>query len=155
MLRKKLQDSSNKIQETNAKKQVSRTKYQVLDWKNRRKKQPDKNNHSHNQLCVILRCLLTFRRFILTFIITKFLVYLTKSLVITNLNVRMTIKNVSLIFNLSFFICICTIQTTFLQAQQLKENIPPNISQAYKWWNLLHYTIEITPDYNSKIYKWD
>ena len=34
-----------------------------------------------------------------------------------------------------------------------KENIPLNIKKEYRWWNLLHYTIDITPDYNQKFIK--
>lgn len=41
-------------------------------------------------------------------------------------------------------------QTFSTKTRRNKENIPPNISQAYRWWNLLHYTINITPDYNKK-----
>jgi aminopeptidase N len=33
------------------------------------------------------------------------------------------------------------------------ENMPPNTIKEYKWWNLLHYTIDITPDYNGKYVK--
>jgi aminopeptidase N len=36
------------------------------------------------------------------------------------------------------------------KAQYSTENIPANTLPAYKWWNLLHYTISITPDYKTK-----
>src|ERR1017187_3340613 len=62
----------------------------------------------------------------------------------------MKIKDVRMIGILASLICICTMQTTFSQTQPAKENMPINTLQEYKWWNLLHYTIDIIPDYNAK-----
>ena len=41
-------------------------------------------------------------------------------------------------------------QSLSTQAQRNKENIPTNIRQEQKWWNLLNYAIAITPDYEKK-----
>jgi len=31
------------------------------------------------------------------------------------------------------------------------ENVPINTAEEYKWWNLLHYSIDITPDYDNRL----
>ena len=41
-------------------------------------------------------------------------------------------------------------QTLLTTGSHPKENIPVNTEQEYKWWNLLHYNIAITPDYKRK-----
>ncbi|MBE7170045.1 MAG: M1 family metallopeptidase [Williamsia sp.] len=41
-------------------------------------------------------------------------------------------------------------QTLSTQKQGNKETLSENINQAQKWWNLLHYKIDITPDYKKK-----
>ena len=58
-------------------------------------------------------------------------------------NVRTTVIS-------AFFIFICVTPSIFSKAQSAKENMPAGTIQQYKWWNLLHYTIDIIPDYNSK-----
>lgn len=57
-------------------------------------------------------------------------------------------------------LCICILimcsvyagiaQTAAQHLQSAKENLPPNTSAERKWWNVLHYDISITPDYNRK-----
>ena len=44
-------------------------------------------------------------------------------------------------------------QTISKKAAHSKESIPFNIQKERTWWNLLHYTIAITPDYNQKFIK--
>ncbi|MET0393499.1 MAG: M1 family metallopeptidase [Chitinophagaceae bacterium] len=55
---------------------------------------------------------------------------------------------------LSKAIFTCTVTLMFfsllLTAQPGKEIAPPNTSDAQKWWNLLHYSIAVTPDYNKQ-----
>jgi aminopeptidase N len=41
-------------------------------------------------------------------------------------------------------------QTHSISGLPNKENIPVNIRQEHRWWNLLHYNIAITPDYKRK-----
>lgn len=41
-------------------------------------------------------------------------------------------------------------QTSFGKATAGREDLPPNTSTLYDWWNLLHYTIDIKPDYDTK-----
>jgi aminopeptidase N len=56
-----------------------------------------------------------------------------------------------------FFIAPFLLLITFVDAQTsknqpraLKEDLPPTVPELYSWWNLLHYAIEVTPDYNTK-----
>ncbi|RFM26009.1 gluzincin family metallopeptidase [Deminuibacter soli] len=51
----------------------------------------------------------------------------------------------SLIQLLCLLIVVCT-----AGAQPGKEHMPAGTIPEYSWWNLLHYTISITPDYNKK-----
>lgn len=41
-------------------------------------------------------------------------------------------------------------QTLSTKKQGSKETAPFNIPQEQKWWNLLYYKIDITPDYGRK-----
>ena len=62
----------------------------------------------------------------------------------------MNIRDIIFIILLIAFAFAGNTQTISTKTGLNNENIPPNISQAYRWWNLLHYTINITPDYNKK-----
>ena len=55
-----------------------------------------------------------------------------------------TVMNLRQAIITSLFIIFST--QIFAQA----ETVPANIIAAYKWWNLLHYTIDITPDYSKR-----
>jgi len=65
----------------------------------------------------------------------------------------MSIRYFVLIFFVSLFSIFTSAQTISKRAARSKESIPPNIQKEQKWWNLLHYTIAITPDYNQKSIK--
>lgn len=55
------------------------------------------------------------------------------------------------IFVLLLFISISIrAQTITSTINTNKEQIPVNTSKERYWWNLFHYTIEITPDFNKK-----
>jgi aminopeptidase N len=50
-----------------------------------------------------------------------------------------------------FILSICTFTQAFSQKyRQNSETVPPRIAPASSWWNLLHYTINITPDHITK-----
>jgi aminopeptidase N len=57
-------------------------------------------------------------------------------------------------FALTFFALVFSVfinaQTFSKKAPQAKENIPLNTRQEYSWWNTLHYTIDITPNYERR-----
>jgi aminopeptidase N len=56
-----------------------------------------------------------------------------------------------IISTLIFFFCTTTNgQTLLTKVKHKKENVPDNIQEEYKWWNLLHYDISIKPDYGKK-----
>jgi aminopeptidase N len=62
----------------------------------------------------------------------------------------MNLKKITLA---SFFLVFSTLilgQTISWKTQANKESAPVNTILAYKWWNLLLYAIDITPDYNRK-----
>ncbi len=59
-----------------------------------------------------------------------------------------TFKN--LIPNLACFLCLLMLDGYHANAQPGHENIPANVPAEQKWWNLLHYTIDLKPDYASK-----
>lgn len=59
-------------------------------------------------------------------------------------------KYLYLLFPLLLFTCICTAQTGLSQNVPEAFNAPERFSPERDWWNLLHYTIAVTPDYNSQ-----
>lgn len=59
-------------------------------------------------------------------------------------------KSLILILLLSNY---CKAQILQTATKTGKENMPPTIAAERSWWNLLKYTIEITPDYNQKTIK--
>jgi aminopeptidase N len=44
----------------------------------------------------------------------------------------------------------CIAQTVLQKSQLGKENMPSNTLPERKWWNVLHYAIDVTPNYNKK-----
>lgn len=62
----------------------------------------------------------------------------------------MTIKQRQLVWFGLFLSIFANGQPLSTKAQHNKENTPFNIRQEQKWWNLLHYAIAITPDYEKK-----
>src|SRR4051812_41524682 len=65
----------------------------------------------------------------------------------------MSIRHFVLIFFVSLFSIFTRAQTISKKAGHSKESIPFNIQKERTWWNLLHYTIAITPDYDRKFIK--
>lgn len=62
----------------------------------------------------------------------------------------MSIRHIILIPFLIVFASLANAQTSTTKVYNNKENMPSNTLPAHKWWNLLHYTIDITPDYNTR-----
>jgi hypothetical protein len=62
----------------------------------------------------------------------------------------MNVKNTTLAFVFIIFSTPIFAQTISTKTQANRETAPANIIPAYKWWNLLHYTIDITPDYTKR-----
>src|SRR4030095_4062297 len=58
---------------------------------------------------------------------------------------KTTIASLFIIFSPLIFA-----QIILKKTQVSKETIPNNTIPAYKWWNLLHYTIDMAPDYNTR-----
>jgi aminopeptidase N len=63
---------------------------------------------------------------------------------------EMSVKKTVLTSLFIIFSPLIFAQTIIKRTQIRKETIPINTIPEYKWWNLLHYTIDITPDYNTK-----
>lgn len=53
----------------------------------------------------------------------------------------------------SFFSLITSGQSISKKTAHSKERIPSDVKKEHAWWNLLHYTIAVTPDYNQKFIK--
>jgi aminopeptidase N len=62
----------------------------------------------------------------------------------------MTVKHITLTFLSLVFSTLTFAQAISKKIQGNKETVPTDITPEYKWWNLLHYTIDITPDYNAR-----
>lgn len=62
----------------------------------------------------------------------------------------MSIRHIIFIPCLIMFASLANAQTSTAKVYRNKENMPSNTLPAHKWWNLLHYTIDITPDYNTR-----
>lgn len=65
----------------------------------------------------------------------------------------MSIGHFVLTFFVSLFLIFTSGQKISKKAAISKESIPFNIQKERMWWNLLHYNIAITPDYNKKFIK--
>lgn len=65
----------------------------------------------------------------------------------------MSNRHFGLTFFFFLFSLLATGQTISKKAHYSKESIPLNIQKEYRWWNLLQYTISITPDYQQKFVK--
>ena len=62
----------------------------------------------------------------------------------------MNLRNLSTFILFVSFTIQATGQPVPKKPRDDKENMPADTPENYRWWNLLHYTINITPDYNSK-----
>ena len=62
----------------------------------------------------------------------------------------MTIKQFKLALLGLFLSIFAHGQTHSIKKQSNKETAPGNVRQEQKWWNLLYYKIDITPDYGRK-----
>jgi aminopeptidase N len=62
----------------------------------------------------------------------------------------MNVKHITLTFLSLVFSALTFAQEISKKIQANRETVPTDITPEYKWWNLLHYTIDITPDYNAR-----